>query len=292
MNLSQFRAIVAVAEHGNFSEAALSLNVSQSSVSHAIAALEEELGVLLFVRGRHGAVLTPAGKQITAYAQQILHLTQQIQQEANYHKSLQGGQVRLAAFRSVATHVLPTIIAQFYQRFPNIQVTIQECFDRMQVEQLIRTGEVDIGFTYAPTNDEFESWNMMQDEYIVLLPPDAQACADSLTWEALAKLPLILPVRNPFFEDLYQHLAQFAPPLNIAYTIHQGSTMVSLVTQGLGAAILPHLAAKPIPEAVKVCRLPEPLVRVLVMAVRSDALHSPAVFTFLELLKQASLTAE
>ncbi|PSB55406.1 LysR family transcriptional regulator, partial [filamentous cyanobacterium CCP1] len=61
MNLSQLRAIVAVAEVGNFSEAALLLRLTQSTVSHSIASLEEELGVPLFVRGRHGATLTPAG---------------------------------------------------------------------------------------------------------------------------------------------------------------------------------------------------------------------------------------
>ncbi len=58
MKLSQFRAVVAVAQHGNFSETALELNLSQSAVSHAIATLEEKLGITLFVRGRHGAVLT------------------------------------------------------------------------------------------------------------------------------------------------------------------------------------------------------------------------------------------
>jgi hypothetical protein len=63
IKLSQLRALVAVAECGNFSEAALHLEVSQSAVSHAIATLEDELGVVLFTRGRHGATLTPIGER-------------------------------------------------------------------------------------------------------------------------------------------------------------------------------------------------------------------------------------
>lgn len=63
MKLSQLLAVVAVADNGNFSEAALELNLSQPAVSHAIATLEDSLGVQLFLRGRHGAVATPAGEK-------------------------------------------------------------------------------------------------------------------------------------------------------------------------------------------------------------------------------------
>lgn len=59
IKLSQLRALVAIADCGNFSEAALELDLSQSTISHAIATLEEELGVTLLQRGRHGARLTP-----------------------------------------------------------------------------------------------------------------------------------------------------------------------------------------------------------------------------------------
>lgn len=64
LKISQLRALVAVAEHGNFTSAALDLGLSQSTVSHAIATLEEELGVVLLFRGRHGAILTPIGEQV------------------------------------------------------------------------------------------------------------------------------------------------------------------------------------------------------------------------------------
>lgn len=62
MKLSQLRILVAVADRENFSEAALDLEMSQSAVSHAIATLEDHLGVILFLRGRHGDRLTPVGK--------------------------------------------------------------------------------------------------------------------------------------------------------------------------------------------------------------------------------------
>lgn len=83
LKISQLKALVFVADNGNFSAAALELDVSQSTVSYAIATLEEELGVLLLNRGRHGAQLTPIGERIVAHARAVLAPLQAIVAEAS-----------------------------------------------------------------------------------------------------------------------------------------------------------------------------------------------------------------
>jgi DNA-binding transcriptional LysR family regulator len=118
LKTSQLRAFVAVAENANFSAAALQLGLSQSTISHAIATLEDELGVVLLVRGRHGATLTPEGEQMLPEARQVLKLLASIQQKARLARGLQSGQVRVGTVRSVATHVLPEVIARFRGKFP------------------------------------------------------------------------------------------------------------------------------------------------------------------------------
>jgi DNA-binding transcriptional LysR family regulator len=298
INLSQLRAIVAVAEVGNFSEAALRLGLTQSTISHSIATLEEELGVPLFVRGRHGARLTPAGERITSYAREALQFIDRMQQEAQAQRSLQGGQVRIAVFRSVATHVLPAVIAQFHNRFPDVATTIVECGVHTDIEQILRDGRADIGFTYLPTSNEFEAWEILRDEYVVLFPPAAfpppiSNIPNPLTWEELAKLPLILPPEDqPCEIELYKHFETFAPSLNIAHKINQDSTIVSMVNQGLGVGILPLLAAEPLPSGIRIRSLPVPFERVIGAIILSNALHIPAVFAFLDLLKQAASAPE
>jgi DNA-binding transcriptional LysR family regulator len=292
MNLSQLRAVVAVADRQNFSEAASALSVNQSTVSHAIASLEDELGVPLFVRGRRGATPTPAGAQIADYARQVLQLLELIEREANLHKSCRGGHIRIAAFRSVATHVLPTVVAQFRQRFPEVTVSIVDCPDEVRTEQLLRDGRADLGFTYLPTDPEFAAWEILRDPYLVLLPPTMTLAADRLTWEELATLPLILPSAEPTCDlGLHNHLKAHAQHLNIVYTINQDSALVSMVMQGLGVGILPRLAAEPIPASIQVQSLPVPYERVIEVIMLSTALHVPAVFAFLDLLKQVYQSA-
>ncbi|MDT7945488.1 MAG: LysR family transcriptional regulator, partial [Cyanobacteriota bacterium PSP.bin.10] len=126
MNISQLQTLVAVVERGNFSDAALQLHISQSAVSRAIASLEEELGVTLLVRGRFGARLTPVGERLLRHVRKMLQLREQMDYEANLEKGLRGGNVRVAAFRSAATHLLPPVIARFRQQFPQITLTLTE----------------------------------------------------------------------------------------------------------------------------------------------------------------------
>lgn len=290
MKLSQLYAFIAVADHNSFTEAALELEMSQSAISNAISALESTLGIVLFSRGRHGADLTPAGESILVHARQIVNLQEQILKEANLARSLQGGKVRLTSIRSVATHLLPGIIAQFQRQYPGITVSVVEQFDEESVEDDLRKGRADIGFTDDRLSPEFLSWEFLQDEYVVLLARSTQVEAASLTWEQLTTYPLIV-ASNGFKSDklAYAHCEAYCQTIRADYYAKSDSTVVNLVAQGLGAAILPRLAAAPIPANVAVYSLPTPFFRTIRFAALGSAPLSPQVFTFLEMLK-SSLT--
>lgn len=289
MKLFQLRSALAVSKWGNFSEAALQLELSQPAVSHAIATLEEELGIPLFTRGRKGAVLTPAGEQILAHANQVLHHLEQMQTEANLQKSLQGGQVRIASFRSVATHILPKVIVQFRDRFPNIHVTILERPDYLDIEQWLKDGRADLGITYLPTSDEFEVWELLRDEYLILMPPQSSP-PQPLTWEHLSTYASVQLPCLPCTRPLQLYLEEHAPQMQTLHNIQEDSTVVSMVLQGLAPAILPRLAAEPIPPEITVHSLPEPYERVLGVAMLANSLHIPAVYAFLDQLKQVDFS--
>ncbi len=287
MKLSQLRILVSVAEYGNFTEAALQLEMSQSAVSHAIASLEEHLGVILFVRGRHGARLTPVGQQIVQHARSMVVQANEIIKTAELARGLEGGQVRIASFRSIATHLLPSVITEFHQRFPAIAVSLSEHDDYPHVEQALREGRADIGLTFMPASTDLDAWEVLQDDYIALLPPKFKLKDSQLTWAELAAQPLIMPpVDYMMMRQVYAHANAFGCALKVAYEVGTDATIVGLVAQGLGATILPRLAAEPIPDSVQVYGLPVPLVRSIGVAVLADAQHPPAIYAFLEILKR------
>ena len=149
-----------MADCGNFSEAALHLDLTQAAISHAIAGLEKELGVVLFHRGSRGATLTPVGQNLLKHARQMEQLTEIIVTEANTAKQLGDGKLKLASLRSIATHLLPKVIANFSNRFPNIDITIVQHFHDADVLKSMREGSADIGFVELPLPDEFETYEM------------------------------------------------------------------------------------------------------------------------------------
>lgn len=291
LKISQLRALVAIADTGTFSDAALAIDLSQSAVSHAIATLEEELGVVLLNRGRQGAVLTPLGEQVTAEARRVMHSLEKIGQQAQQARGLQQGRVRIAGFRSVATHILPEVIHQFRNRYPGIQVSIEEYHHFHQVENEVRQGKADIGFTYLPTSHDFEAWELLRDRYVALLPPgDRDRPVD---WETLSRCPLILSPQGDGCRDLIGRYFKAAGyDIEPAYEVREDSTILSMVQQGLGATIMARLAAEPIPPNLSVVELPNPMERIIGVIWLAEALQPPPVYAFLETLKQVWQTSE
>lgn len=292
---SQIRALVAVADFGSFGEAALHLELTQPTVSHAISTLEEELGVVLLVRGRHGAQLTPVGEAVAKHAREVLHLLSKMHQTANLHKGLEGGEVRIATFRGAAANLLPPIVAQFRGSHPAISITITEHYDFTYVEQQIRDGKADIGITFLPTGTEFETVKLMSDPFCVLVSSDMARAKElgplnrPLTWEQLMGLPLITyPKDNSCFANVQGCFREAGFDLKPDFQFRETSTIVSMVAQGLGAAIVPELSAHPIPEGVKVAQLPTPLDRTIGVILLAGSLQPPAVFAFLKALRRQS----
>jgi len=287
IKLSQLKIVVAVSEQKTFGDAALELGISQSAVSHAIASLEESLGVILFSRGRHGATLTPVGTNILPHAKAAVENVSAILKESAIGKGVERGKVRIATFRSIATHVLPEGLKRLHGQFPGIVANLTEHDNDQQVEQALKEGRADVGVVTLPASKGLTAWELLKDEYVVLLPPGSQLENDELTWEALAQQPLLMPpVDHIMMRPVYDHINGLGYRLNVVNEVETDSATVNLVAQGLGGTILPRLAALPIPEAIQVYSLPIPLERPIGVAILTDALQPPAVYALLDALKQ------
>lgn len=281
IKLSQLRAFAAVAEAGGFGEAALQLDISQSAVSHAIASLESELGVVLFSRGRHGASLTFVGQQMLVNARQILQLLDGILEQARESRGAQTGQIRIATIRSLATHWLPAVLVAFNQQCPNVSVTVTKLFDHQAVQKSLANRDADIGLMDVYDTTGYDVVEIGRDSYVLLLPEETDVN------QAFERYRLIMPAPNDGgYAELRQYVSRLDNPPAIAYEINEDAAIVSMVAQGLGTAILPYLAAFPIPDTVQVCALDQPLTRLLAAVIADDVLYPPVVFSFLDVVKQ------
>jgi DNA-binding transcriptional LysR family regulator len=106
-----------------------------------------------------------------------------------------------------------------------------------------------------------------------------------LTWAELSDYNFVLYNYAECTNAVREHWQRWGQKLKVAYVIKEDSTIVSMVAQGLGAAILPRLAALPIPKSIQVRSLPEPLDRVIGVATLAQVSHPPAVAVFIDMLR-------
>ena len=291
MKLSQIRSFVAVAKCGNFSQAAVELDLTQPTVSHAIATLENDLGIQLLFRGNKGVNLTPAGESVLVHCDRVLQSIEDIRREASRYKSLSGGKVRVSAFRGASAQLLPKIRAYFKLQHPQIDIKITEEKDCPQVEQMVYEGRADLGFTILPTSKDLETIEVLRDDYIVLLPPNSSlSSVTEISWTQLLSIPIIsYPDQNSCFKQIRDYFAAQGYQFQPSEQVRESDTIVSLVATGSGAAILPQLSVFYTPEGVSVCQLPQPLQRIVVAATPKDADLSHAVWALIDFLKQTDL---
>lgn len=256
---NQLQMLTAVADAGSFGGAAAALQCTQSRISHGITQLEQTLGMRLLIRSRTGCVPTSAGQRVLLKARQILRLADSLAQVADQQAALTG-RVRIACFRSIATHLLPHALEALAAEHPGIRVDIDDsCEEREQVTQAVRDGRADIGIAQLPAGPEFAARDFIADDY-VLVAPAALPLRAPLQWEQLAGLPYIQLDCSGALAILAQcRAAGFQA--NAARTLATDSGIAAMVRRGLGYSILPRLAIYPEPDGVQIAALPIPAQR-------------------------------
>src|SRR3954469_7671057 len=146
MKLQQLRYMSEVARRGlNVSEAAEALHTSQPGVSKQIRALEDELGIQVFVRHGKGLVeITEPGKAVIAIAERILAEAQHLRRAGEEYANEKLGTLTVATTHTQARYALPKAVAAFKRRYPKVELVIHQGNPTQICEQVI-AGDADMG---------------------------------------------------------------------------------------------------------------------------------------------------
>ena len=154
MTLFSYEIFDAVARQGSFNKAAQQLHLTPSAISHAIAVMEAELGFTLFNRGKNGVTMTSYGASLYPSIRAVLNSDEALQQSIARLNGLEKGKVKLGAFNSICSGLLPSILKGFMAHYPQIEVEVyQGTYD--DVKEWLRTGQVDIAFLSNNCREEF-----------------------------------------------------------------------------------------------------------------------------------------
>lgn len=247
MELRHLRYFVAVAEERHFGRAAERLRMAQPPLSQQIQALEAELGARLFDRNRRKVELTAAGTALLPEARDILARAADLGRLARAAAGGEAGRLDIAFTGSVPfTDVMPRILRAFRLRYPDVRVSLREMSTGSQIEALAE-GKLDIGFA-RPASDTLPAGvagrRILREPLVLALPSDhPMAGRDRLSMAQVAGEGLVMNPRH-IGTGLYDKINQlcqaagFTP--RIAVEAHQMSTMIRLVSAGLGMAVVPQ----------------------------------------------------
>src|SRR5437660_1539130 len=134
----QLRAFCVLARTGSFTETARELHLTQSGISHSMKALEGDVGCRLLDRLGKKVLLTQAGEQLLQHAQKILQEMESAREMLGRLGKWGVGRLRLGASTTACQHLIPTVLREFKESFPDYSITIEPSDTSELVESLLR----------------------------------------------------------------------------------------------------------------------------------------------------------
>jgi DNA-binding transcriptional LysR family regulator len=147
LDVTRLRVLVAVARHGSVTAAAHALNYAQPSVSHHLARLEAETGTKLVQRAGRGIRLTDAGRLLAERATEVIGRLDAAENELAVFTGLRAGRLRLAAFPSALSTIVPAAAAILYERHPTVDLRLTEA-EPPEAVRMLRAGYVDVALVF------------------------------------------------------------------------------------------------------------------------------------------------
>lgn len=282
MNFSQLQSFVALADTGSFTEAAYEINLTQSAVSHALAALESELGVTLLERNRKGVVaLTDVGQKIIPHARALLASASAIEQEAQAARGLTKGKLRLGSMLSlISPRLLASVLTRFQQRYPDIEVVLFEGAMH-EVGEWIENSVVDVGFVLIPAR-EIDTTPLMTDEMCVLVPAGHRLYTKEVVKpEELHEEDFIMEKTQCAIQLMKRSGVRTSRP-HIRYQASDSATILAMVREGLGVTLAPRMTLPKKLEGVVALPLDPPQQLHIGLAVKAKATPSPGAALFIQ----------
>lgn len=288
MELYQLKTFVTVAEEGLLSRAAERLHTSQPAISAHIKALESELGIILFDRTPKGMRLTPEGNQLKIKALAILDAANELSYTANTLKGTPSGDVRLGLHTDPVLLKITDIFTEFQQTYSNLSVNYQQKMS-WQASRELTLGNLDAAFMFSSPEDETIEVQTLDTIQLVIVAP--AAWRDRLKNSDLIEL-LSFPwvwtdQRCPLYSASVELFAQIGQEPAKAVIVDQESTILKLVSAGVGLSLMPEARACDAALAGQVCisKLPAPTIELSLIYLKNRK-HDPIVKAIVDVVNR------
>lgn len=232
MELRHLHYFLKIAETSSFTLAAAALRVTQPTLSHQIKQLEREIGTPLFDRLGRSIQITEAGRVFRSYAQRALQELESGLATVTELDGLLHGHLRVGVFRSFGNSLLPKVLAEFYEKYPQIRISMQQ-MSLASMELGLVNGTLDLAITtyLPPTSANIVSEQIFTEPLVLAVGPQNELYGSAdIEVQALAAVPLILrPPGAPSRRLVESCFAANGCSPNVVMEINSGEATLSTV---------------------------------------------------------------
>jgi DNA-binding transcriptional LysR family regulator len=286
MDLDQLHTFLEIVRLKSFSKAAETCFRTQPAISAQVRQLEQELNTSLFDRLGTRIALTPAGKILAEYAEQILDLRRRAGDAINELERVPRGALMIAANEATCIYVLPRVFSEYSKRFPNVQLLLDRLHGA-KVVQAVMENQADFGFTQLPVEDRKLQVVKVHSDEIKLIVPAGHPLArkDSVGCQEIVGQPLLMPKSGNTRSRLNAWMELVEDLVHISMELDSTELIKRFVMAGLGVSFV---AASHCREEVQAGRLvavslaPEPVIRQIGLIYRKDKALSKAALGFID----------
>lgn len=289
MTFTQLEIFALIAELKSFTATAEKLGISQSAVSHALKSLEQQWGINLISRNQSDIELTTTGQQLLPHVKELLSIANTLEKEVAAIHGLNEGTLRIGSFgASSSIYLLPEILESFRQRYPKIEIYIDEGEDK-EVAQWLLERHIEVGFLIMP-DERFDTFPLIEDRFVALIPNQFPLAQQLYIDPAqLENCPFIMTMAGSRYQ-VELILKNFNVKPDIKFYVSQILSIVSMVHNQLGVSIVSDMVITKellslYPNVVKRPFKPN-LKRSIGLAVKNKKHMSPAVKAFIEVAQE------
>lgn len=242
LTLKQLKYFAALARYEHFGRAATACAISQPALSLQIKELEAMFGAPLVERGSRKVRLTPVGSVFLEKARRILLQVEELNDLMRASQGPLAGNLRLGIIPTIAPYLLPKLIAQLTEHFPDLDLNLRESITPSLIKDL-KEGHLDIAVVALPMSEpSLQEFPLFSEEF-VLVRPSRDAHMPVPSPQKLQTMRLLLLEEGHCFRDQALSFCQIGEVQT--RQLMEGSslsTLVQMVSAGMGVTLIPEMA--------------------------------------------------
>lgn len=271
MDIQQIKYFLVLAKELHFWNTSAKMNITQSALSRQIQSLENELGIQLFYRDKRNVKLTPAGKFLQEKWSEELTQIDSFHQLARQIHLGDSGTIRIAHPDSISSSVLPDFVKKISAAFPNLNLELVQLTNEAQ-EDYLKNYRIDLAFSRdINTSSAIDEKKLGYENLCFVVPENHQfKTLSDISEDTLKDQKFLLTTGdyNSYNVLVQKVIDTYHIKLDSYIRCEFGSTIISLIKNGLGISILPH--SYHLHQNTGICFIPIPFVTDLYIQWRKD----------------------